>query len=75
MEKYEYCLLHSGTGYLESGIFLIFPDGTQKKLHGKKELFPDVKLCLELSWEVCGATTYVKGGEPYQTWTLKRRMV
>jgi hypothetical protein len=76
---FEYCLLQSGTGYLESGVFLISSDGTQKKLHGKKELFTDVKLCLELNhlgrdgWEICGATTFVKGGNTFQTWTLKRR--
>ena len=80
MEKYEYCLLQSGAGYLENGIFLILPNGTQKKLHGKKELFIDGKLCIELNqlgmdgWEVCGATAYVKGGETYKTWTLKRRL-
>ena len=80
MEKFEYCLLQSGSGYLENGIFLILPDGTQKKLHGKKELFNEGKLCLELNqlgldgWEICGATAYVKGGDTYQTWTLKRRI-
>ncbi len=81
MDKFEYCMLRSGAGYMENGIFLILPNGTQDKLHGKKEIFADGKICLELNhlgsdgWEVCSATAFVKGGDTYQTWTLKRRIV